>query len=141
MAELPKVVSPLATVGQREGVELVLVSVEAWPDEVVVRMRGRASPLTRRMETDFDAALGTWHRQGREGRPPEEPAERIFPPDLDVRVTDDLGTAYKLRASARGGTGTEFHANWTFLPGPPDRAGRLTVRVCDAETEISLASG
>ena len=140
MADLPKVVSPLATVGEREGVELILVSVEAWPDEVVVRMRGRTSPLTRRMEADFDAALEAWHRKGSEGHPPDQPGERVFATDLDVHVTDEFGTAYKLRASARGGTGTEFHANWTFVPGPPDRARRLTVRVGGRDTEIPLES-
>src|SRR4051812_31688887 len=53
VTELPKVVSPLAFVGKREGVELILVSVEAWPDDIVIRMRGRPSPLTQRLEDDF----------------------------------------------------------------------------------------
>jgi hypothetical protein len=139
MPNLPKVVSPLASVGEREGVELILVSVEAWPDEVVVRMRGRPSPLTQRMEDDFGEALETWHREGREVRPPDQPAERIL--GFDLHVTDDLGTGYEVRSSARGGSGTMFHADWTFAPGPPDAARRLTVRIGDgAETEIDLAS-
>ena len=43
---LPLVVSPLRTVLEREGVEVVLVSVEAWPDEVVVRARSLPSERT-----------------------------------------------------------------------------------------------
>jgi hypothetical protein len=139
VADLPKVVSPLASIGERDGVELVLVSVEAWPEEVVVRLRGRPSLLTRRMEDDFGEALERWQREGRQGRPPDQPAERIF--DFDVRVNDELGTVYTLRSSARGGSGTMFQADWTFVPGPPDSARRLTVTVGGgAETQIDLAS-
>jgi hypothetical protein len=137
MSALPKVVSPLVTVGEREGVELILVSVEAWPDEVVIRMRGRPSPSTQRMEDEFDAALEGWHRDGREGQIPEQPGTRIF--GLDLAVADDLGTEYRLRSASRGGSGRMFRADWTFGPGPPRAANRLAVKVGDGpETEVRL---
>src|SRR3954447_7654865 len=98
----------------------MLVSVEAWPDEIVIRMRGRPSSLTQRLEDDFETALEAWHHEGREGQIPEDPGARILGFDLDV--TDDVATDYKLRSAARGGTGTMFRADWTFVPGPPDSA-------------------
>jgi hypothetical protein len=131
VTELPKIVSPLVSVGEREGVELILVSVEAWPDEIVIRMRGRPSPLTGRLEDDFETALAAWHRNGRVGKTPEQPGERVF--GLDLVVTDDAGTDYRLYSATRGGTGTMFRADWTFTPGPPDSARRLNVRVGDGE--------
>jgi hypothetical protein len=39
-ASLPLVISPLRSVLECDGVEVVLVSVEVWRDEVVVRARG-----------------------------------------------------------------------------------------------------
>ena len=69
MATFPKVISPLAPLGERRGVELVLVSVEAWPDEVVVRMRGLPSDVTTQLDADFGEALEAWHRAGSAGTP------------------------------------------------------------------------
>src|SRR5689334_23737110 len=94
MATLPRVISPLAPLGERGGVELVLVSVEAWPDEVVVRMRGLPNDVTTRLAADFGESLEAWHRAGGEGTPPQQPAEWVFP--LDVELKDDVGTAMRL---------------------------------------------
>jgi hypothetical protein len=120
MATFPKVISPLAPLGERRGVELVLVSVEAWPDEVVVRMRGLPSDVTTQLDADFGEALEAWHRAGSAGTPPQQPAEWVFP--LGVEVTDDVGTAHAPRSSARGGSGTMFRADYVFTPGPPEAA-------------------
>jgi hypothetical protein len=129
MAQLPKVVNPLVSMLERDGVELVLVSVEAWPDEIVVRMRGLPSGRTAELESAFDEALEEWGRDPK-SKPPAQPAERVL--DLDVGVADALGTAYAPFGSARGGTGTMFRADWTFRPGPPPEVDRLLVRIADA---------
>jgi hypothetical protein len=124
MAALPRVISPLAPLGVHEGVEVVLVSVEAWADEVVVRLRGLPSETTERLDAEFGDALETWHREGRQGSPPSQPAEQIFP---EVTIADDLGTAYAPRGSSRGGSGTMFRADYVFTPGPPETADSLSV--------------
>jgi hypothetical protein len=138
MTDLPKVISPLAAVGEREGVELVLVSVEAWPDEIVVRLRGLPRETTDRLDAQYGTALEKWHREGHEGSPPQQPAERMFP---DVSVADDVGTSYSPRSSARGRSGTMFRADYAFAPGPPETAESLRVRVGGVdgiETHIRL---
>jgi hypothetical protein len=141
MATLPKVISPLVSLGEWGGVELMLVSVEAWPDEVVVRMRGLPNDVTAELETDFGEALEAWHRAGRGDSPPRQPAEWVFP--LDVEVADDLGTAYASHSSSRGGSGTMFRADYVFTPGPPPAVASLTVRVGGADgvdTRIDLTA-
>jgi hypothetical protein len=122
---------------EREGVEVVLVSVEAWPDEVVVRTRGLPSARTSALQRGFDEALEGWHRRGRDRNAvPAQPAEGIF--DVEVSVTDDAGTMYSPTASARGGGGTMFRADWVFVPGPPPAAHSLVVRVDGSETRVEL---
>src|SRR3954452_8136468 len=87
MAALPQVVNPLRPLGLRDGVELVLVSVEAWPDELMVRLRGFPSATTARLEAEHEQALGAWHDAGADGAPPYQPAERIFP---EVSISDNV---------------------------------------------------
>jgi hypothetical protein len=138
---LPIVACPLVTVLEREGVEVVLVSVEAWPDEVVVRMRGLPTELTARLDTEFHAALEAWHREGQIADAPRQPAERIF--DVEISISDDLGTTYAPSSSSRGGSARMFRADWVFRPGPPEGADSLSVHAGGAEglsTRIDLRS-
>jgi hypothetical protein len=116
----------------------MLVSVEAWPDEIVVRMRGLPSEVTARLDAEFHEALEAWHREGRTSGVPQQPADEMF--DFDITVSDDVGTVYAVQQAARGGTSRMFRAEWTFQPGPPDSASRLAVNVGDrAVTEIDFA--
>jgi hypothetical protein len=117
-------------------VDLVLVSVEVWTDEVVVRMRGLPNERTAALAAGFHEALDEWHGQGRSGKRPEQPAERVF--DFEVSVGDDIGTAYSPTSSARGGSGTMFRAEWSFVPGPPETARSLVVRTGDVDTHVDL---
>jgi hypothetical protein len=134
---LPLVVSLLRTVLERDGVEVVLVSVEVWPDEVVVRARGLPNERTAVLERELGEALERWHRQGRDrDAAPPQPAECIF--DFEVSVADDAGTVYSPTGSARGGSGTMFRAEWVFVPGPPDAARSLVVRLGGSDTRIEL---
>jgi len=136
-ASLPLVVSPLRSVLERDGVEVVLVSIEVWRDEVVVRARGLPSEGTVALEREFSDALERSNRQGADrDAVPRQPAERIF--DLDVSVADGVGTAYSPTSSARGGSGATFRAEWSFVPGPPETARWLMVRIDGSDTRIEL---
>jgi hypothetical protein len=136
MAALPQVVSPLRPLGLRDGVELVLVSVEAWPDELMVRLRGFPSATTARLEAEHEQALGAWHDAGADGAPPYQPAERIFP---EVSISDNVETAYAIRSSARGGSGTMFRADYVFVPGPQESTHMVVVSVGGADpVEVRL---
>jgi hypothetical protein len=131
------VVSPLRSVLERNGVALMLVSIEVWQDEVVVRARGLPSELTVPLEHDFGEALERWHREGADREAlPLQPFDRIF--NVDVSVADDVATAYSPIHSARGGSGRMFRAEWFFAPGPPAAAQSLIVRIDGAETRIEI---
>lgn len=134
----PQVISPLERLFEREGVEIVLVAVELWADEVVVRLKALPSARTQQLEQDFEAALEEWGRRraGSGEPPPGQPADRIF--DVEIELSDDAGTGYRPRSSARGGTGSLFHADWFFAPGAPEEATVLAVRVDEARLELAL---
>jgi hypothetical protein len=134
---LPLVVSPLRRVLERHGVEVVLVSIEVWPDDVMVRARGLPSERTAALEDEFSDALERSNRQGGDrDAAPRQPAELIY--DVAVSVADDAGTAYSLTTSAQGGSGTIFRAEWSFAPGPPQAAQSLVVRIDGSATTIEL---
>jgi hypothetical protein len=99
----PRVVSPIATLFRRDGIAILLVSVELWAEHLVVRL----------------AASG-------------DRAEELGSDLLEVaRVTveDDGRTTYTPRTSQIGGTGSEWHGDWFFAAVVPDLVRRLTVRV------------
>ena len=138
---LPVVISPLERLFQRDGVDLVLVSVEVWSDEVVVRLRGLPTQVTEALDGDVHTALNELHRQDERGGEslPVQPAERTF--DFALTLSDDVGTTYFPAGSAVGGSGQMFRADWFFKPGTPRTARSITVRMTGAqptETEIRL---
>jgi hypothetical protein len=100
---LPRVISPITTLFTRDGIDVVLVSVELWPQHLVVRL----------------AAAG-------------DRAERFGPrllEPLEVAVEDDVRTTYTPRSSNTGGTGSEWHGDWFFAGRMAASASRLRVRV------------
>jgi hypothetical protein len=111
-------------------------------DEVVVRARGLPSERTTALEREFGEALEGWHQQGRDREAaavPAQPAERIF--DVEISVADAAGTVYSTTGAARGGSGTMFRAEWVFVPGPPDAARSLVVRIDGSDTRVELNAG
>ena len=70
---------------------------------------------------------------------PAQPAERIF--DVEISLADDAGTVYSPTASERGGSGTMFRTDWVFVPGPPEAARSLVVRIDGSDTHIELTAG
>jgi hypothetical protein len=122
------VISPIATLFPRQGVDVALVSVELWDRETIVRLA--ALPRDPQAEDyAFHASLEQWASEGRQGPPPDEPGESI----LDVRVSlrDDAGTTYPLRVRSVGGTGTLFRGDWYFTAGVPEDAASVVVHVED----------
>lgn len=122
----PRVISPIETLFQRQGVSVALVSVEFWDEETIVRLA--ALPENpRAADREFHASLDRWAAEGRQGSPPDEPGEAIL--DVRVSLTDDAGTKYPLRSSAVGGTGRLFRGDWYFIAGVPENAQSIVVDV------------
>ena len=131
-------VSPIRPLFRRNGIEIALITVELWSDRLVVRLAGlpgeTADAQQRRHEVEFDH----WREQlvgaGKEaaGDPPTDPGARLLAPLL-VEADDDAGTRYRLRSSASGGSGSEWHGDWLFVADVPVSIRRLTVRISSPE--------
>ena len=114
MSRLPRVVSPVTTLFTRDGIDVALVSVELWPEHLVVRL----AVVPPESAVDFEAA------------------ERLLG-GLQVEVEDDAGTAYRPRSAAIGGTGSEWHGDWFFAAEAPESVRRLTLRVAPPAGEAA----
>jgi hypothetical protein len=136
MGRRPRVVSPIETLLQRQGVDVALVSVELWDEETIVRLAALPDH-PRAKDRAFHASLDRWAAEGRRGRPPGEPGEPIL--DVKVSLADDVGTIYPLRSSSVGGTGRLFRGDWYFVAGVPAEAISLVVHVVgDADQTASV---
>jgi hypothetical protein len=103
------------------GITMLLVTVEAWPDSVIVRVAGMPNERTARLDAEFDQAMRTWaaaRALGDDSRPPQDPGASALE-RLGLTIRDAAGTPYRLVVSSTGGTGTEWRGEWVFRPGPP----------------------
>lgn len=131
-----QVVTPMAMLYSREGVGVALISVEVWSAGVIVRLAGLPNARTEVLDREFHGTLDAWARGGREGSPPNQPAENVF--DVDLALSDDSGTSHMLRTASKGGSGRMFRAEWSFEPGPPESPSRLSVRVSREGHQIEV---
>jgi hypothetical protein len=142
---LPRVVSPITTLFTRDGIDIALVSVELWPQHLVVRLAALPNEITddqqRRHEDEFERWGKTRVSVGKTaaGNPPEEPGTRLLAP-LRIAVEDDAGTTYTSRSSNTGGSGSEWRGDWFFAADVPESIGRLTVRVSPPDGEAATVA-
>ena len=130
MTRAPVVISPIAPILRRDGIDLALVSVELWPQETIVRLAALVEDPVAKQDA-FSAALDAWAAGGREGPLPSEPGESVYK-DVSISLTDDLGTEYRWKTSSVGGTGRLFRGDWHFPVAVPTTANRLIVEASDA---------
>jgi hypothetical protein len=109
VATLPRVVSPIQRLFVRDGIEIALISVELWPNHLVVRLAALPGEV-------FDERL----RQ--HGDAPGGHGTRVLL-DLEIAVDDDAGTIYTPRSRNTGGSGSEWHGDWFFAADVPDAVG------------------
>ena len=103
--------SPVTPLFRRDGIDVLLVSVELWPQHLVVRLAA-SGELAEQLGSDLLAPL-------------------------EVTVEDDLGTTYTPRSSNTGGTGSEWHGDWFFAAAVPNSVARLRVRVASSYGEVA----
>jgi hypothetical protein len=132
----PRVLTPVAPIAAGGGVTLLLISVELWATEIVAHLGGEFDPVTGQVEVvrEFSEPWKRWERQMREGtgprrQPPAPAMDQLFGPVglTSVRIADNVGTHYQVKAGNTGGTGTEWRADWYFVPGVPSGANKLTL--------------
>ena len=129
-------VSPIATLFARQGVDVALVSVELWDGETIVRLAALPGD-PQAADHEFHASLERWASEGRQGPPPDGPGEPIL--DVRVSLSDDAGTTYPLRSRSVGGTGRLFRGDWYFTAGVPEDAASVVIHVeGDSEQTASV---
>jgi hypothetical protein len=133
VARRPAVVSPLAPLFRRDGVDIALVSVELWPQQTVVRLAALVDDPVGEEEA-FENRLDAWAAGGRRDRLPEGPGERLYR-DVELSLADDLGSNYRWKSSSIGGSGRLFRGEWHFARGVPEEATRLLVEASDPHGE------
>lgn len=126
----------LATLG---GIDVWLMSVEFWEQEVHVIIAGTDDQSARRIEEQAPTAIEQGRpeprsvgRSARNSRPPETPGDRMA--RLEITLGDDQGTCYVPRKSAAGGTGSEGRMYMVFEATTQRRGKKLIVNAADPES-------
>lgn len=130
MEGAPRVAAPVRPLATLDGITMLLVTVEAWPDSVVIRVAGLPNERMAAIEAEYQQAIEAWAAARSEktgpSRPPREPGAAALG-RLGLTIRDDLGTPYRVAAGSAGGTGTEWRGEWVFRPGPPENVTELIV--------------
>jgi hypothetical protein len=135
MTSVPRVFTSGDVLAGAAGTDVHLLTVETWGDRVVVRMVGAVNEAIRADLAAYETRMHDWYERrqaGSEEWPPKMPGERIFE-ELEVRLTDDVGTLFECSSGSSGGSGTEMLCEWRFEPGMPSSASTLTVTVTSAD--------
>lgn len=127
------VYEPGAVLGEVDGVPIVLQKVGLYTDHLRVHLIGRQNEITEELDRTLRAEFEAWIPRLREARaagrpdppPPATPAERLVRHPL--RLTDDIGTEYRVGRQSWGGSETEWEAQARFSPSAPAGATTLTI--------------
>jgi hypothetical protein len=134
--ELRTVLAPATLLAEVEGVEILLLSVELWRSDIRVQLAGLADQLMERRLRQHRELIESWGRDPNPTEPPERPEEMLG--RLELTIADDLGTTYLPSSGGYGATDHQWRAEWTFEPGVPAEATRLTIAVGDDAAELAL---
>ena len=111
-------------VGGLDGVEVRLVDVQL-ANHVSVVLEG-TGPAAEELAREHGAAFEAWAASGgRSGDPPAWPADRLA--DVRYRLTDDVGTGYRMTSGSAGGDTSPCRSVWHHLPTPPPDARQLPI--------------
>lgn len=123
-------------VAESDGITIQLGGVQldaqGWDGQAGMRvhLHGLRGPETMRRDEDFHAAREAWcrdfqqHGQDLAVDPPQMPGVAVLD-RVQVVVSDDVGTDYRLLAGQVAGDGTDWEASWVHGPFPPAHASRL----------------
>lgn len=121
MEKLPWAWAANTVVGRvSDGIAVGLLSVEVWPNRVVMHLAAYADDRTRELSARWHAQLATW-KQTRQGAPPRDPSVTLLD-ELDVQVQDEFGTRYARSVGTAGGEEGEWSSTLYF---PGNVAGPL----------------
>jgi hypothetical protein len=123
-----------------DGTDVVLLTVEAWPMRIRVRLTALPDAMTDRLDADYAARMLEWQQRGVE-RPdedfPEMPGSAFFG-RLRFSLRDAAGTPYAMEGGQSAGSGSEWETSWQFRPGLPVGLDEIEVVVQTITGEHSV---
>ncbi|MFG3689672.1 hypothetical protein [Micromonospora sp. NPDC047740] len=133
MAGLPRVVASGKRIAEVRGTDMYLLTVELWsPNQVTVRLVGELNDRMRSAVASYHAAMESLSPDRGRDAVPRSPGEELFKA-LQVRLSDEVGTAYNWESGSSGGTGQELLCEWRFRASHELHGNRLTLTVTSSE--------
>lgn len=142
--QLVEVLAPDQQLGVFDGIPVTLVSVELRTRAVLVHLRGVENERTKELDAAYEAAFAEWTplvgaaKKAGEPSPDSPPQPGGMLNHLPLRLLDDVGTDFRARTRAGGGSQTPWGGWWHFEPAVPTTAATLTVAVDDPEGRTQL---
>ena len=121
-ARVPLIVSPVVPLALVDDRQVLLLSVESWPDRVRVRLAVEQDAATDALDAEFELAAGSSSQHGVVEMP-----GAVFLGRVPISVHDLAATPYRLDSGSVSGSGSEWEADWLFRPGVPDGERELQV--------------
>ncbi|MDV6012403.1 hypothetical protein [Haloechinothrix sp. LS1_15] len=132
MTALPRILVPRTQLTDVDGIAVALLTVELWDDGIVLRLAGLPNEATQRMLDEHEHDMTAWAERRQQSpndtseAPPEEPGPLILN-RINIGITDEHGTSYRMMTRRTGGTGTELRDELYFQPGMPKGTNHLTI--------------
>jgi hypothetical protein len=142
MKGLPRVAVVVRPLAEIDEITLVLVSVEFWPESIVLRVAGLPNATTAHLDAEHQERLQTWLATRMAGDqdipPPTEPGV-VHLSRLNPTIHDDVETPYTFAGGSMGGTGTEWRGEWLFRPGPSETATLIKIEFDDVADRSTIS--
>ena len=119
---LPRIVSPVVPIALVDDRQVLLLTVEDWPDRVRVRLAVLQDATTDDLDAEFELAA-----RSTPGRGAVEMPGAVFFSQVRFSIHDEAGTPYELDSGSVSGSGSEWEADWLFRPGIPDGVREIQV--------------
>jgi hypothetical protein len=111
---LPRIVSPVVPVAHVNDRQVVLLTVENWPDRVRLRLAVLQDEATDNLDAEFELAARLSQERGAVEMP-----GAVFFSQVQFSINDEAATSYRLDSTSVSGSGSEWEAEWLFRPGIP----------------------
>ena len=121
-ARLPLIVSPVVPIALVVDRQVVLLTVESWPDRVRVRLAVAQDAATDALDAEFDLAPRSTQGRGAVAMP-----GAVFLGQVRFSIHDGAGTPYEVDSGSVSGSGSEWEADWLYRPGIPDGVREIQV--------------
>jgi hypothetical protein len=132
-------VTPERSLGEINGVTVVVMLIELWTSRLTLRMQALQSQLTDALDASFGVEWKAYERRWVEDRAAAEAEDLRLAEQpsvsrlsgLPLSVADDVGTRYYAMGIATGGSEHPWRSEWRIEPAVPPSASLLRIALED----------